>query len=45
MCSSDLQVYLDARELSRLSADTPEILGNALTQALHEERIRKGDKS
>jgi DNA-binding transcriptional MerR regulator len=39
------QVYLDARELSRLSADTPEILGNASTQALHEERIRKGEKS
>jgi DNA-binding transcriptional MerR regulator len=39
------QVYVDARELSRLSADTPEILGNALTQALHEERIRKGEKS
>ena len=39
------QVYVDARELSRLSADTPEILGNALTQALHEERIRKGEIS
>jgi len=38
-------VYVDARELSRMPADTPEILGNALTQALHEERIRKGDKS
>lgn len=38
-------VYLDARELSRMPADTPEILGNALTQALHEERIRKGEKS
>jgi DNA-binding transcriptional MerR regulator len=39
------QVYVDARELSRMQADTPEILGNALTQALHEERIRKGEKS
>ena len=39
------QVYVDARELARMPADTPEILGNALTQALHEERIRKGDKS
>ena len=39
------QVYVDARELSRMPADTPEILGNALTQALHEERIRKGEKS
>jgi DNA-binding transcriptional MerR regulator len=38
------QVYLDARELARMPAETPEILGNALTQALHEERIRKGEK-
>lgn len=38
------QVYVDARELARMPADTPEILGNALTQALHEERIRKGEK-
>jgi DNA-binding transcriptional MerR regulator len=36
------QVYVDARDLARMPADTPEILGNALTQALHEERIRKG---
>jgi DNA-binding transcriptional MerR regulator len=39
------QVYLDAAELARLPADTPELLGNALTQALHEERIHRGEKS
>jgi DNA-binding transcriptional MerR regulator len=38
------QVYVDAAELAQLPANTPELLGNALTQALHEERIR-GEKS
>lgn len=37
-------VYVDARDLKNLPADTPDILGNALTQALHEERLRKGEK-
>jgi DNA-binding transcriptional MerR regulator len=39
------QVYVDAAELARLPANTPELLGNALTQALHEERIHRGEKS
>jgi hypothetical protein len=39
------QVYVDTVELERLPADTPELLGNALAQALHEERIRRGEKS
>ncbi len=38
-------VYLDAQELQQMLPDTPEILGNALIQALHEERLRKGEKS
>jgi hypothetical protein len=38
-------VYVDAKELPRMGAETPEILGNALTQALQEERIRQGEKS
>lgn len=39
------QVYVDAAELARLPANTPELLGKALTQALHEERIHRGEKS
>ena len=39
------QVYVDADELARLPANTPELLGNALTQSLHEERIHRGEKS
>jgi DNA-binding transcriptional MerR regulator len=39
------QVYVDAAELARLPTNTPELLGNALTQALHEERIHRGEKS
>ena len=39
------QVYVDAAELAQLPATTPELLGNALTQALHEERIHRGEKS
>ena len=34
-------VQVDARQLSEMSEDTPEILGTALTQALLEERIHK----
>jgi DNA-binding transcriptional MerR regulator len=39
------QVYVDTEELARLPTNTPELLGNALTQALHEERIHRGEKS
>jgi DNA-binding transcriptional MerR regulator len=39
------QVYVDAAELAGLPANTPELLGNALAQALHEERIHRGEKS
>jgi DNA-binding transcriptional MerR regulator len=39
------QVYVDAAELAGLPANTPELLGKALTQALHEERIQRGEKS
>lgn len=39
------QVYVDAAELAQLPANTPELLGNALAQALHEERILRGEKS
>jgi len=35
-------VHVDARHLHRMTDETPEILGAALTQALREERIRKG---
>jgi hypothetical protein len=38
------QVYLDAAELEGLPAETAELLGSALAQALHEERIRRGEK-
>ena len=36
-------VDIEARRLSRLSESDPEVLGNALTNALREERLRKGD--
>ncbi len=39
------QVYVDAAELARMPANTPELLGKALTHALHEERIHRGEKS
>jgi len=35
-------VHVDAARLSEMSEDTPDILGAALTQALHEERVQKG---
>jgi hypothetical protein len=35
-------VEVDARQLSEMTEDIPEILGAALTQALQEERIQKG---
>lgn len=38
-------VYIDAAELERSAPDTFETIGKALTQALHEERIRGGKKS
>lgn len=37
-------VVVDSHELNAMPADTPEILGNALTHALHEERLRRGEK-
>jgi DNA-binding transcriptional MerR regulator len=37
------EVQLDAGELEGMSDDTPEILGLALTQALQDERTKKGD--
>ena len=37
-------VYVDASELARSTQDTPEILGNALTHALQNERIHRGEK-
>ena len=39
------QVFVDSDELSRLPPTTAETLGTALTQALHEERINRGDKT
>jgi len=38
------QVELDADKVQSMDESTPEILGAALTQALQEERIKKGDK-
>jgi DNA-binding transcriptional MerR regulator len=37
------QVEIDARELEAMGDETPGILGTALTQALQDERIKKGD--
>lgn len=36
-------VDLDAEELRKMDEHTPEILGTALTQALQEERLKKGE--
>jgi hypothetical protein len=36
-------VYVDAAELQKSSTPTLELIGKALTQALHEERIRRGE--
>ncbi|MFN2428175.1 MAG: MerR family transcriptional regulator [Candidatus Binatia bacterium] len=36
-------VDIEARRLARLSETDPDVLGNALANALREERIRKGD--
>jgi len=36
-------VDIEARRLARLSETDPEVLGNALANALREERLRKGD--
>jgi DNA-binding transcriptional MerR regulator len=36
------QVHVHARQLAEMTEDTPAILGEALTQALQEERIRRG---
>jgi hypothetical protein len=36
-------VDIEARRLARLSETDPELLGNALANALREERLRKGD--
>jgi len=38
-------VHIDARHLKGMTDDTPGILGAALTQALHDERTRKGEKT
>lgn len=38
-------VYLNMDEVRSMDEHTPEILGAALTQALHEERIKKGEKT
>ncbi len=38
------QVELDADKVQSMDETTPEILGAALTQALQEERIKKGEK-
>lgn len=38
------QVFVDSDELARLPPATAETLGTALTQALHEERINRGEK-
>ena len=38
-------VQIDARHLRGMTDDTPGILGAALTQALHDERTRKGEKT
>ena len=38
-------VYIDAAELERSAPDAFETIGKALTQALHEERIRGGKTS
>jgi hypothetical protein len=35
-------VSVDAAKLGEMSEDIPEVLGAALTQALQEERIKKG---
>ncbi len=37
-------VYFDPDALGRLPSETPELLGQALTQCLIDERIRPGDK-
>jgi DNA-binding transcriptional MerR regulator len=38
-------VHIDARHLKGMTDDTPGILGAALTQALHDERTRKVEKT
>jgi len=38
------QVHINAKELHELSDEATETLGTALTQALQEERSRRGEK-